>query len=57
MKFTVRFHDHIIISFKRVIDMIGFPKTVIEIGCFEGESTLLEAFELPGGYQTAIRKL
>jgi len=57
MKFTVRFHDHTIISFKHVIDMIGFPKTVIEIGCFEGESTLLEAFELPGGYQTAIRKL
>ena len=39
MKFTVRFHDHTIRSFEHIINSIGFPKTTIEIGCFEGEST------------------
>ncbi len=39
MNFTIRFHDHTIRSFEHVVNMIGFPKTVIEVGCFEGEST------------------
>ncbi len=39
MKYTVRFHDHTIRSFQHIASSIGFPKTTIEIGCFEGEST------------------
>jgi predicted O-methyltransferase YrrM len=39
MKYTVRFHDHTIRSFNHIVKSIGFPKTTIEIGCFEGEST------------------
>lgn len=39
MKFTVRFHDHVITSVESICRQVGFPKTVIEIGVFEGETT------------------
>lgn len=39
MKFTIRFHDHIITSVESICRQLGFPKTVIEIGVFEGETT------------------
>lgn len=39
MKFTVRFHDHVITSVESICRQLGFPKTVIEIGVFEGETT------------------
>lgn len=39
MKFTVRFHDHVITSVQSICRQVGFPKTVIEIGVFEGETT------------------
>jgi hypothetical protein len=39
VKFTIRFHDHIITSVESICRQLGFPKTVIEIGVFEGETT------------------
>jgi len=39
VKFTVRFHDHVITSVQSICRQVGFPKTVIEIGVFEGETT------------------
>ncbi len=39
MKFTVRFHDHIITSIESICRQVGYPKTVIEIGVFQGETT------------------
>lgn len=39
MKLTVRFHDHTISSINRIISEFGVPGTVIEIGCFEGDTT------------------
>lgn len=39
MNFSVIFHDHTKHSLYRVLNEIGTPKTVIEIGGFEGETT------------------
>lgn len=39
MKFSVRFHDHIQTSLSRIFNEISVPSVVIEIGCFEGETT------------------
>lgn len=39
MKFSVRFHDHTEQSLMRIFNEIGIPSVVVEIGCFEGETT------------------
>jgi hypothetical protein len=39
MKLTVRFHEHTIRSFQHIISSVGWPKSSIEIGCFEGDTT------------------
>lgn len=39
MKLTVRFHDHTTRSFHHIVSSVGYPKSSIEIGCFEGDST------------------
>lgn len=39
MKFTVTFHDHIKTSLDRICREHGVPKTIVEIGVFEGETT------------------
>jgi hypothetical protein len=39
MKLTVRFHDHTIRSFQHIVSSVGWPKSSIEIGCFEGDTT------------------
>lgn len=39
MKFSVRFHDHVQTSLHRIFTEIKVPSVVIEIGCFEGETT------------------
>ena len=39
MKFSVRFHDHAQSSLLRVFSEIGIPSVVIELGCFEGDTT------------------
>ena len=46
MKFSVVFHDHIKTSFGRILNEHGAPKTVIEIGAFEGETTFNLAYLL-----------
>lgn len=48
MKFTVRFHDHLINSVQRIVAEYGVPGVVVEIGCFEGDTTFnLAAQMLP----------
>jgi cephalosporin hydroxylase len=39
MKYTVMFHDFTQRSVQQLIGMYGPPRTVIEIGCFEGHTT------------------
>jgi predicted O-methyltransferase YrrM len=39
MKFSVIFHDHTKQSLGRIFNEVGIPRTVIEIGAFEGETT------------------
>ena len=39
MKYTVMFHEFTQKSIQQFIGMYGVPKTVIEIGCFEGHTT------------------
>jgi len=39
MKLTVRFHEHTIRSLDRIVAEFGVPGTVIELGCFEGDTT------------------
>jgi len=39
MKYTVMFHDFTQKSIQQLIGMYGPPRTVIEIGCFEGLTT------------------
>ena len=39
MKLTVRFHEHTIRSFQHIVSSVGWPKSSIEIGCFEGDTT------------------
>lgn len=46
MNFSVIFHDHTKQSLGRIFNEIGFPKTVIEIGAFEGETTCNFAYVL-----------
>jgi len=40
MDFSVVFHDHTKLSIGRILKEIGVPKSVIEIGVFEGETTV-----------------
>ena len=39
MSFSVVFHDHIKTTLSRIFNEVLIPNTVIEIGCFEGETT------------------
>lgn len=39
MKFSVKFHDHTQQTLMRIFNEIGIPSVVVEIGCFEGETT------------------
>lgn len=39
LKFTVVFHDFAQQSIQRLLGMYGSPRTVVEIGCFEGYTT------------------
>ena len=39
MKFSVIFHDHTKQSLGRIFNEVGIPRTVVEIGAFEGETT------------------
>ena len=39
MSFSVVFHDHIKTTLSRIFNEVLVPNTVIEIGCFEGETT------------------
>ena len=39
MKLSVRFHDHTKPSLMRIFSEVGIPSVVIEIGCFEGDTT------------------
>ena len=39
MKLSVIFHDHIRTSMSRIVNEVIVPKTVIEIGVFEGSTT------------------
>jgi predicted O-methyltransferase YrrM len=39
MKYTVMFHEFTQRSIQQLIGMYGAPRTVIEIGCFEGHTT------------------
>ena len=39
MKLSVRFHDHAQTSLMRIFSEVGIPSVVIEIGCFEGDTT------------------
>lgn len=39
MEFTVRFHDHFMHGLQRIVTEYFVPKVMIEIGCFEGETT------------------
>jgi predicted O-methyltransferase YrrM len=52
MKVSVIFHDHIQHSLQRIVTEHGRPKTVIEIGVFEGATTFQMAEALGGdGYK------
>lgn len=39
MKLTVRFHDHTQESLMRIFSENGVPSVVVELGCFEGDTT------------------
>ena len=39
LKFTVAFHDFAGQSLQQLIGLYGQPRTVVEIGCFEGYTT------------------
>jgi hypothetical protein len=39
MKLSVRFHDHTQTSLMRIFQEVGIPSVVIELGCFEGDTT------------------
>jgi hypothetical protein len=39
MKLTVRFHDHTQDSLMRIFSENGIPSVVVELGCFEGDTT------------------
>jgi len=40
MKFSVVFHDHTKQSVGRILSEIGVPSVVVEVGAFEGETTV-----------------